>query len=167
MLLPAPPALQHSLWWEQPPVPKAPRSSKASSSIVLQRGASAPSSHPSGPGGGLLVGKQGLCLELLMESPGIVLVWGYSLLFLEALGPTEDGVERMCRAAVFEGNRLSASQSFPSLCKPLAIFSLAQQRKRDLDLQERLFLQDCAVSWHHCGGRAAGSAQPNSRQWRI
>lgn len=61
----------------------------------------------------------------------------FTLLFPEALG---HGEERMCRAAVFEGNRLSACRSFPSLQDLLATLSPAQQR--DLDLQERLFLQD-------------------------
>lgn len=95
------------------------------------------------PQGGFLVGKRGLCLELLTGSPGTVpWFWGtapFILLFPEALDP---GVERMCRAAGFEGNRLSAGRSFPSLCEPLGTFSLAQQRNRDLGLQERLFLQD-------------------------
>lgn len=143
-LLPDPPALQCSLCWEQPLSPRYHVAARlASSSIILQRGASAPPSPPSGPREAFLVGKRGLCLELLTGSPGTVpWFWGtapFILLFPEALDP---GVERMCRAAGFEGNRLSAGRSFPSLCEPLGTFSLAQQRNRDLGLQERLFLQD-------------------------
>lgn len=140
-LLPAPPALQRSLCREQPPVPKVPRSSKASSSIILQRSTSAPSSHPSGPREAFWWGKQTRSRRAQDQS------WFggtacFTLLFPEALGPSADGVQRMCRAAVFKGNRLSAGQSFPSLCGPLATSSLTQQRKRDLDVQERLFLQE-------------------------
>lgn len=87
------------------------------------------------PQGSLSVGKQGLCLA--HGEPRTAQIWGtacFILLLPEALGPSGDGAENMCRAAALEGNGLSIGRSFPSLCEPLATLSLARQRKQDLHL---------------------------------
>ena len=169
MLLPAPPALQCSLCWEQPP--PCPRyrvaARLASSSIVLQRGASAPPVSSFRPRGGLLVGKRGLCLELVRNSPGLGVQLA-SPCFSQRLWALARTVWRGCAEQLFLKETgfppAGPSPPFASRWPPSVLLS----RGRGISISRKgCSYRTCAMSRRRCGGRAATSAQPDSRQWRI
>jgi len=151
-------------------VAKVPRSCRVSSSAISQRSASAPSAHPSGPREAFWCEKKGYpqsCSWRAQEQSWFGGTACFTLLLPQALGPGEDGAERTCRAAVFEGNRLSAagpSPPFMSYWPPPASLS----RGKGISISGRgCSCRTCALSRCLCGGRGAASTQPDSRQWGI
>lgn len=168
-LLPDPPALQCSLCWEQPLSPRYHVAARlASSSIILQRGASAPPSPPSGPREAFWWENEGYawsCLRGAQEQcPGFGVqhpssCFSQRLWTLAWRGCAEQLVLKETGFPL-----AGPSPPFASRWAPSALLN----RGTGISVSRRgCSYRTCAVSWHHCRGRAAMSAQPGSRQWRI